>query len=39
MGETGRRRVIEQFLADRHLEQYAALLVQLLADDPGRLVP
>lgn len=31
MGEKGRRRVVEQFLADRHLEQYAALLVQLLA--------
>jgi len=31
MGEKGRRRVVEQFLADRHLEQYAALLVQLLS--------
>lgn len=30
MGEKGYRRVVEQFLADRHLEQYAALLVQLL---------
>ena len=35
MGEKGRRRVVEQFLGDRHLEQYAALLVQLLADDAG----
>ena len=32
MGEKGRRRVVAQFLADRHLEQYAALLVRLLDD-------
>jgi len=31
LGENGRRRVVDQFLADRHLEQYATLLVQLLA--------
>jgi trehalose synthase len=30
MGENGRRRVVDQFLADRHLEQYAALLGHLL---------
>ena len=30
MGERGRARVVEQFLADRHLEQYAELLVRLL---------
>ncbi len=36
MGEKGRRRVVEQFLADRHLEQYVALLVQLLKDDSKR---
>lgn len=34
MGENGRRRVIDHFLPDRHLEQYAALVVQLLAADP-----
>ncbi len=32
MGRNGRRRVVEQFLADRHLEQYASLLVRLLGD-------
>ena len=35
MGEKGRHRVVDQLLADRHLEQYAALLVQLLAGDAG----
>jgi trehalose synthase len=30
MGERGRERVVEQFLADRHLEQYATLLGGLL---------
>jgi trehalose synthase len=32
MGEAGRRRVVEHFLADRHLRQHAELLVALLAD-------
>jgi trehalose synthase len=39
MGEKGRRRVVEQFLGDRHLGQYAALLVRLLADDAGQEPP